>query len=310
MKPTDRALRRLERCFDLRGHTPKYRGGGSSGDVWAVTVPGEAECVYKVFRHRRQEHTAHEVRMATWAQQSLSMYCVGFAGVETVGPYTVASMTVDGVDLFEVCKAYGVPYPLQSLRWVEELAVGMREMHRHGMQHNDVKPENVLIDPHGHARYVDFAYACQGDRNRGNNAAYGSSGYMHPRLRVRAAKYRYDATTDAYGLLCTVRFLCSGVESTDGFRWSQLRFVGHFVENELWKAHRYPDRDIRSDWVERLLRCCAVDRRFLLHPVQGKAGADSPLRRVRSEPSMCLPFLKDCVSGGSDGEGVVYPDFL
>jgi MAP/microtubule affinity-regulating kinase len=40
-----------------------------------------------------------------------------------------------------------------------EICLGVQFLHREGIAHNDLKPENVIVDAKGTAKIIDFAYA-------------------------------------------------------------------------------------------------------------------------------------------------------
>src|SRR5690606_428905 len=50
------------------------------------------------------------------------------------------------------------PHPeLETVRRiVEQIAKGLRAFHRRGMLHQDLRPENVMIDAHGLVKIIDF----------------------------------------------------------------------------------------------------------------------------------------------------------
>lgn len=48
------------------------------------------------------------------------------------------------------------PAPVKFLAVFRQLLAALAHMHERGFVHRDVKPENVIVDSHGHARLIDF----------------------------------------------------------------------------------------------------------------------------------------------------------
>lgn len=44
--------------------------------------------------------------------------------------------------------------------WIAELGCALRYVHRQGIIHRDVKPDNVLLDADGHVHLTDFVGPC------------------------------------------------------------------------------------------------------------------------------------------------------
>lgn len=253
-------MRRLKRCLCLApDDRAVFLGSGASGEVWRVER-GTERRVFKLFRHSSECEFVHELRMAKWAQRYLPQYCVGFTAAKMVlgGRYCVAELPMEGVDLWLVCAQNGAwPSPDQTLTWIVQMVHAVDAMHRCGMYHNDIKPENVLIGADGRARFLDFAFASRGDVARSPRSAYGSPGYLHPSLRCTSSLYTHTVTTDVYALMRTVAFLLSGHGPT------LMPWVGGVVEAHLRRAEAFPRRAAPREWAARLSACCRADRRGL-----------------------------------------------
>jgi serine/threonine protein kinase len=71
-----------------------------------------------------------------------------------------------------------------TLDFVPQIAEALQHAHETGVVHRDVKPENVLIDPRGRVRLVDFGLATlfgpQVARSPGDDRVAGTPSYMAP----------------------------------------------------------------------------------------------------------------------------------
>ena len=65
-------------------------------------------------------------------------------------------------------------------RWVGQVSSALDVAHRSGVVHRDVKPANVLIDPHGNAYLTDFGIAVEHRHEAVELAQAGSPAYASP----------------------------------------------------------------------------------------------------------------------------------
>jgi len=65
---------------------------------------------------------------------------------------------VEGMNLRVLSRQGPLPVP-QVLGFGIQIAQGLREAHRHGIVHRDLKTENVLVTPEGQAKIADFGVA-------------------------------------------------------------------------------------------------------------------------------------------------------
>ena len=84
--------------------------------------------------------------------------------------------------------------PDDFLEVFKQLLAALGHMHDRGWVHRDVKPENVIVDEHGHARLIDFDLA--GPRNeRTERLRLGTIAYIAPE-QVRGENV--SPATDVY----------------------------------------------------------------------------------------------------------------
>lgn len=117
---------------------------------------------------------------------------------------------IDGMDMRRWVRQRQ-PLPLgQALQLLTGICSGLAEAHRLGIIHRDVKPENVLIDPDGRPKLVDFGIARQGDVHlTSEGLVMGSPAYMAPE-QIRGDSI--DQRADLYALGVLAYFLLAGVE--------------------------------------------------------------------------------------------------
>ena len=99
--------------------------------------------------------------------------------------------------------------PLDEARALEiciDITEGLQAAWGVGLIHGDVKPENILLDPHGVAKLVDFGIArFKHIHQRGQ--VYGTPQYVAPEV---ALKQRVDHRADIYSLGATLFHALTG----------------------------------------------------------------------------------------------------
>lgn len=63
---------------------------------------------------------------------------------------------IDGITLREWIDSHPKPYIREVRQIVEQIAKGLRAFHRMEMLHQDLKPENIIIDKQGTVKIIDF----------------------------------------------------------------------------------------------------------------------------------------------------------
>jgi serine/threonine-protein kinase len=94
---------------------------------------------------------------------------VYFLAMELVEGATVAELLRDGALPEALCAHIGAQV-CDALRYAHE---------RFGLVHRDVTPRNVIVDPSGHTRLLDFGIADTA-AHTGRGELFGSPGYMSP----------------------------------------------------------------------------------------------------------------------------------
>lgn len=113
-------------------------------------------------------------------------------------PFIVMEL-VDGPSLREVLRARTRLSPGELDRFLTAACAGLSAVHRVGLVHRDVKPENLLHDEHGDVRVADFgiARALESTQLTPAGTVLGSVRYMAPEVVVGQ---RATFASDQYSL--------------------------------------------------------------------------------------------------------------
>lgn len=138
----------------------KLLGHGSFGDVWkarrlednavvALKIPRDQELGEEVLRHEpdlmRSFDHPHIVRV----YRCHTLDLLFFIEMEYVEGNNLADM-LDGVN-----RENPLSYQ-RILLWTQQILDGLQVIHAANVGHNDIKPQNVLIDMQGQVKLVDF----------------------------------------------------------------------------------------------------------------------------------------------------------
>ena len=113
--------------------------------------------------------------------------------------YFLSMEYIPGEDLKRVIKRNGRLPLAEAAFFGRQVADGLAEAHRAGIVHRDLKPQNIMIDPEGRARILDFGIArlAQSAGLTHTGTLIGTPHYMSPE---QADGLPADARTDIYAL--------------------------------------------------------------------------------------------------------------
>jgi serine/threonine protein kinase len=160
------------------------------------------------------------------------------------------------------------PPACQAAAWAADVARALEYTHRRGVVHQDIKPQNILLDDSGRPRLIDFGMARW--RHAWSDGQAGPSGgtlaYMAPE-QARGESERVGAPSDIFALGGVLYFLLTGGPPYEGKS-----------RDELWR------RAIHCDFDRGALRATGVPRR--LERIVLKAMAAEPEGRYASACEM------------------------
>lgn len=210
-------------------------GKGAMGAVYEVRVPGDPRrLVAKMLTSaspNAKERFEREGELVARLDGHPGIVSVHSHGVLDDGaPYLLFDL-VEGTSLFQLLRQAGV-LPLERVIEIgRELSAALAHAHANGIVHRDVKPENILIDPHGRVRLTDFGLGLAADQLRltRSGVAVGTPLYMAPE-QLSGKKGRVGPWTDvhAVGLV-----LAECLRGTAVFHGDSSNELASIVANEI-----------------------------------------------------------------------------
>lgn len=189
-----------------------YRGRDHEGSVYA----------FKVLRSELAEEPALVQR---FVQERSSLTSVDHPNVVTMHDLVVEGSTlaivmdlVQGTDLRAVLRERHTLPPGEVARLGAGIASGLAAVHRAGLVHRDVKPENVLLDSTVSPptpKVTDFGIARIADASAATRSSMmvGTPNYMAPEV---AEGVTPTPAVDVYGLGVILYELCCGITPFEG----------------------------------------------------------------------------------------------
>src|SRR3989442_10110370 len=118
------------------------------------------------------------------------------------GSYLLIVMDLmKGGDLAARIRRQSTPFT-QSLTWALDLCNTLEQVHKLGIIHRDIKPQNILLDSHGQVKLCDFGIAHVSRSHLTSGAQPGTPAYKAPELDKGLPA---STASDVYSL-CAVLF--------------------------------------------------------------------------------------------------------
>ena len=154
----------------------------------------------------------------------------------------------------------GEPNLRQLFPIVQQIIDGLKEAHRTGIVHCDLKPANLLIDSQGQVKITDFGLSKRfAEVPCSMNSAAGTIAFMAPE-QITDAWGTISTKTDVYGLGATIYYLITGQYIGGGLSIPEM--VAHRISPESTKL---PSQLNTSDAFPGILQSC-LEKESKLRP--------------------------------------------
>jgi len=156
------------------------------------------------------------IYLARFTREAQSGAAIGNPGVVTVydagadGPTRFIVMEfVPGKSLADILKEQSPLEPDRAANIATQVADALSAAHAAGIIHRDIKPGNIMVEPSGQVKVLDFGIARAVDSNALTQTAtvLGTSAYMSPE---QALGQPVDARSDIYSLGCVLYEMLTG----------------------------------------------------------------------------------------------------
>ncbi len=162
---------------------------------------------------------------------------------------------VRGITLDQLLKRSGRLSLAAGLRVSTQVLQGLQAAHDAGVLHRDIKPGNIILDPRGNARLMDFGIARQvveeGKDMTRTGTIVGTANYMAPEILLGELA---DARTDIYSTGVMMNELFTGQLPFSG-KTSMEVCMAHVQKTPDPPSQHWPDMPPRLEAI--ILKCMA-----------------------------------------------------
>jgi len=268
-------------------------GSGASAITWRGHDRRlDRQVAIKILRQEAEQDGAYVRRFEREAQASAAVSSGNVVNVYDVGQedgwlYLVMQF-VDGEDLKYRIARVGALDARTARDITRQILTGLAAIHRAGILHRDIKPQNVLIDVDDVARVTDFGIAQTGTDSGLTTAGttIGTAAYMAPE-QARAGEL--SQATDIYAVGAVLYEMLTGTLPFDR-PTAMGTMLAHVQEPLTPPSERAPSRDIPADLDAIVMQAMAKDPRdrfasaTAMQAALDRASLDSPW--AASTPSL------------------------
>ena len=175
---------------------------------------GGMAMVYKAKCHRLNRLVAVKVLKSDFASdadfrrrfydesQAIAMLShpniVSVYDVSRSSPEYIVMELIDGITLKQYMERRGRLNWRESLHFITQIMKGLSHAHSRGIVHRDIKPQNIMIQPDGNIKVMDFGIArAKNSVGQRTSAVLGTAHYISPE---QAQGKDCTATSDIYSL--------------------------------------------------------------------------------------------------------------
>jgi eukaryotic-like serine/threonine-protein kinase len=131
------------------------------------------------------------------------------------GIHYIALEYIPGQTLYRLVASQGPITVARAAHLFAEVASALAYAHRQGVIHRDMKPSNVMVTPHDHAKVLDLGLAFTEGEKVEDIEVVGGQGYIVGSIDYMAPEQtrdptNIDARADLYALGCCLYFALSG----------------------------------------------------------------------------------------------------
>ncbi len=127
----------------------------------------------------------------------------------------IAMEYIPGQTLYRLIASKGVLPIARAAHLFSEVAAALGHAHSQGVIHRDMKPSNIMVTPHDHAKVLDLGLAFTEGEEMEDIEVVGGKGYIVGSIDYMAPEQTRDPTTidaraDLYALGCCIYFTLTG----------------------------------------------------------------------------------------------------
>lgn len=183
--------------------------------------------------------TGNPVREARMGASLRHAAFVKVHAIEDDGPgQSIVMELVPGQTVRQVIESTGAELAT-ALDWMSQVADAMQDAHASGLVHGDLKPSNLMVEPSGRVRILDFGLAQHHDPQATCSVSLaepaGTIAYMAPERLQGAAP---DARSDVFALGVILYELVCGARPHPGLTGLALAAAQVHADSATWA---YPD---------------------------------------------------------------------